>query len=191
MNLKSLKTDKNWTLFLDRDGVINQKIENNYVMRWEDFVFNEGVLEAFRIINKHFGKIIIVTNQQCIGKGLISSEKIGFIHEKMIQEISENDGRIDKLYFSPDVETAELKNIPHHLVTRKPGTAMALEAKSDFPEIDFARSIMVGDSLSDMMFGKRLGMFNVLIENCNENTMGENELASCCYKNLLEFALNL
>ena len=70
MTLKNLNINKNWTLFLDRDGVINKKIDNDYVKQWIEFEFIEGVLDALKFLNTLFGNIIVVTNQQGIGKKL-------------------------------------------------------------------------------------------------------------------------
>jgi D-glycero-D-manno-heptose 1,7-bisphosphate phosphatase len=67
-SLKSLNVGKDWTLFLDRDGVINRKIEGDYVRKWSQFEFIEGVIEGLRILRQIFGRIIIVTNQRGIGK---------------------------------------------------------------------------------------------------------------------------
>ena len=109
----------------------------------------------------------------------------------MILEIARAGGRIDRVFFSPDVESPDLHDLPHDNVSRKPGIKMALQAKKEFPEIDFKKSIMVGDSYSDMLFGKRLGMKNVLIgENYTENSE-INELVSYKYISLKEFADDL
>lgn len=180
MTLKDLHIDKNWTLFLDRDGVINKKIENDYVKHWTDFEFLEGVLDALKILNSKFGKIVIVTNQQGIGKGLYRTEDLELIHKNMVYEINYLGGRIDKIYFSP-----HLASVNHP--TRKPGTGMALEAKKDFPEIDFSRSVIVGDSMSDMEFGRTLGMKTVFI---SENTVKDGKI-DFYFPSLVEFSLNI
>jgi D-glycero-D-manno-heptose 1,7-bisphosphate phosphatase len=156
MTLKHLNIDPNWTLFLDRDGVINKKIENDYVKHWIEFEFIEGTFEALKTLQQLFKRIIVVTNQQGIGKGLYRTEDLELIHKNMIYELTYQGGRIDKVYFSPYLDA---QNHP----SRKPGTGMALEAKQHFPEIDFKKSIMVGDSMSDMQFGKTLGMTTIYI----------------------------
>ncbi|HET6244919.1 MAG: HAD family hydrolase [Bacteroidetes bacterium] len=148
--------DKSWTLFLDRDGVINVKRENDYVKNWEEFHFIPGVLQALPKLSAIFGKIILVTNQQGIGKGVYSEKNLELIHEKMITNVTEAGGRIDKIYYCP----ALAKENP---VCRKPNTGMAYQAKVDFPQIDFHKSVMVGDSVSDMQFGEKLGMDLVFV----------------------------
>jgi len=148
--------DTGWTLFLDRDGVINTRILGGYVQKWEQFEFLPGVLEALKILSLEFSRIIIVSNQQGIGKGLMTEEELEILHRKMIAEIEKNDGRIDRVYYSPYLEK-------EGSVIRKPNVGMALMARKEFPGISFKRSMMVGDSISDMIFGKRLKMINVFI----------------------------
>lgn len=162
MILKNLNIDKSWTLFLDRDGVINKKLENDYVKHWIEFEFLEGVIDALKSLNTRFGTIVVVTNQQGIGKGLYRTEDLELIHKNMIYEIEYLGGRIDKVYFSPYLNS---ENHP----TRKPGIGMALAAKNDFPGIDFSKSIIVGDSLSDMEFGRNAGMKTAFISEDKTN----------------------
>ena len=114
--------------------------------------------EALKKLASVFGRIIIVTNQQGVGKGLMSGEDVELIHQHMIKEVKKTGGRIDQVYFSPHLKQENSD-------FRKPGIGMALMAKEDFPEIDFTRSIMVGDSASDMEFGKIAGMITVFITN--------------------------
>ena len=180
-NLKDLGINKNWTLFLDRDGVINRKIENDYVKKWEEFEFLPGAIHALKLLASLFGRIVIVTNQQGIGKGVFSAEDLKSTHDKMLEMINKEGGRIDKIYFSPAL--AE-ENSP----LRKPNTGMAHQAKRDFPEISSGRSIIVGDSLSDMVFGKRMSMFTVFISE-DPALIKENALMiDYSFKDLASFA---
>jgi histidinol-phosphate phosphatase family protein len=146
-----------WTLFLDRDGVINERLPGAYVSSIQEFVFTVGATHAIAEFAKVFTRIIVVTNQQGIGKGLMTENALLEIHRHMIQDIEKSGGRIDKVLYCP-----HLKESRHFC--RKPNIGMALEAKKFFPEISFRRSVMIGDSISDMQFGKRLGMFNVFID---------------------------
>lgn len=145
-----------WSLFLDRDGVINDEIENGYILNWEMFHFLDGVLEALAKLSSRFSKIFIVTNQKGVGKGLMSLNDLEHIHHCMLKEIQKNGGRIDKIYFCTDV----LDDSPF----RKPNIGMANLAKHDYPNLDFSRSIMVGNTLSDMEFGEKAGMKNIFIK---------------------------
>lgn len=173
------KIDRSWTLFLDRDGVINKRVRGGYVRRVEEFEFLEGVLEAIPELNRVFGRLVMVTNQQGIGKGLMTEEDLKKVHDYMIQEILKHGGRVDAVYFSPFLEQ---ENHP----MRKPGTGMALKAREDFPDIEFRRSVMVGDSPSDVEFGKKCGMKTVLIRDETENIRGISE-PDCVLMSLREF----
>ena len=150
------KIDKSWTLFLDRDGVINVRLIDDYVKNINEFEFLPGVIEAFKIFAEKFGPIIIVTNQQGVGKGLMTLQDVDNVHDFMKKEIDNQKGRIDAIYVCP-----QLKSDPNNF--RKPSPRMAYMAQHDFPEIDFEKSVMIGDSNSDIEFGKNAGMYTILI----------------------------
>lgn len=161
MKLEALNIDKQWTLFLDRDGVINKKLESDYVKRLDEFQFLPGAKEAIARLNQLFGTTVVVTNQQGIGKGLMTTADLKLVHQYMMNEVEVVGGRIDEVYFAPDLDSSKSIN-------RKPNTGMAEQARKDFPQIDFKKSIMVGDSLSDMQMGKRVGMLTVHITDSSE-----------------------
>jgi histidinol-phosphate phosphatase family protein len=148
--------DAGWTLFLDRDGVINRRIVGGYVQYPEEFVFLPGVPESIAVFSVLFGRIIVVTNQQGIGKGLMNEKQLETVHRKMLKEVEQAGGRIDAVLHCPDLAGAGA-------TCRKPSPFLALEAQTRFPEIDFRRSIMVGDAESDMLFGKNAGMYTVWV----------------------------
>lgn len=148
--------DATWTLFLDRDGVINKRNFNGYVTSVDEFEFLPGVLESMASLRKAFNRIIVVTNQQGIGKGLMTERNLLEIHTYMCDRVYEAGGKIDKCYFAPNLKGAQDD-------MRKPGPAMAELAKMQFPEIDFKQSVMVGDTDSDILFGKNLGMKTVRV----------------------------
>lgn len=153
-NLKDI--DQFWTLFLDRDGVLNERPINDYVKSPEEFVFIPGVLESLKLLNEKFGLILIVTNQQGVGLGKMTIGDLDGIHQKMLEMISMSGGRIDKIYTCTDIKTTEQN-------CRKPNLSMAFTAKNDFPSIDFSRSVMVGDTESDITFGEKAGMITVQV----------------------------
>lgn len=145
-----------WTIFLDRDGVINRRLPDDYVRHFSQFDFLPGVLEAIATLATVFVRIFIVTNQQGIGKGLMTEKELEAIHHAMLAEIIQADGRIDKIYYCPHLASEDCQ-------CRKPLPGMALQAVMNFPEVDFGRSIMAGDTESDMRFGANLGMKTALI----------------------------
>ena len=174
-----IKIDPSWTLFLDRDGVINRRPVDDYVRDWQGFEFLPGVKEALAILADRFGHIFIVTNQQGIGKNLMTPEDLAGIHREMLNEITAAGGRIDAIYFCPDLDTK-----PNNC--RKPGTAMALRAKKHFPDIDFSKSIMVGDTASDMHFGRKAGMTTVFVG--DPTALKNSTLAEHTFTDLPDFA---
>lgn len=139
-------------LFLDRDGVLNIENPGGYITVVADFQFYEGVQRAVAQLQPHFDAIFLVTNQRCVGKGMITTENLDAMHSYMNEQLS---GAIRKIYYAPSLETEH--------PDRKPNTGMALQAKRDYPNIDFEQSTMVGNNLSDMEFGKRMGMHTVLL----------------------------
>ena len=149
------------TLFLDRDGVINRRLPGAYVRKWSEFHFLPGVPQAIARLCTHFDRVVVVTNQQGIGKGVMSEEDLHGVHRQMIAALHQAGGRIDGIYFCPD-----LASKPDNC--RKPAPPMGYWARRDFPDISFEHSVMVGDSLSDMVFGKDLGMLTVLINTKEE-----------------------
>lgn len=158
MSLKDLNITKEWTLFLDRDGVINERLIDDYVKHLHELEIIEGVPQAIKVFSETFGRIVVVTNQQGIGKGMMNAEDLQIIHDFIADVVKNEGGRIDKFYFAPQLKQ---ENSPY----RKPGTGMGLHAKEDFPEIDFEKSLMIGDSESDIEFGMNLGMKTVMLKN--------------------------
>ena len=157
-SLKKFTPDKSWFVFLDRDGVINKKITDASVLKPDDFKFVEGVKESIKWFSDSFARIFIVTNQQAVGDGKMTKKDLEDVHDKMLGEIRSSGGNIDKIYFCTTHDNT-------WSYCKKPSPGMAVKAKKDFPEIDFRKSIMVGDSLNDMKFGKRMKMITVFIGN--------------------------
>jgi len=147
--LKTLKNiNSSWTLFIDRDGVMNDEKHEDYIHTWEEFKFYKGVKEAFEIFNKKLGVIVIITNQRGVAKGLTKIEDLHLIHNNMQEEIEAAGGRIDNIYVCTDMESEN----------RKPNPGMGLQAIKDFPEIDLSKSLMIGNTINDMKFGRNLGV---------------------------------
>lgn len=181
MSSLPIAINSEWSLFLDRDGVINKRIPDDYVKNCEQFILLPGVVEAMKIFSDIFEYIFIVTNQQGIGKGVMTENELTVIHSFMTNEIEKEGGRIDKVYFSPYLESE------HHPM-RKPAPGMALQAKNDFSTIRFNHSIMAGDSISDMLFGKNLGMTTVFISDSLKQCRENFKLIDYCFPSLYDFA---
>ncbi len=146
---------KGWTLFLDRDGVINHDKVGSYIFSPAEFKFYDDVPGALKLLAAKFGKIIIATNQRGVGRGMMSINDLHAIHQQMQSGVESAGGRIDEIFYATSIENDD--------PLRKPNPGMAVRAKERFPEIDFSRSVMVGNNISDMQFGRNAGMYTVFL----------------------------
>jgi histidinol-phosphate phosphatase family protein len=172
--------DRSWTLFLDRDGVINHEKYQDYVYNYDEFTFYDGVLEALKVLAGRFGRIVIVTNQKGIGKGLMTEADLHQIHARMLQDVEAAGGRIDKIYYCPALDNDH--------PNRKPNAGMAKEAVTDFPEIDLQRSLIVGNNISDMEFGRNAGMHTVFVKTTHPQQPLPNPAIDLAVIDLADFA---
>ena len=179
-NIKDINST--WTLFIDRDGVVNEEKYLDYIHTWDEFKFYNGVKEAFRVFNNKFGIIIMITNQRGVARGLTKLENLEIIHKNMLQEIKEAEGRIDRIYFCTDMESEN----------RKPNPGMGLQALKDFPSIDLSKSVMIGNTLSDMKFGRNLGVpINIFLTTTAKEIPHDHEDIDLIYGDLLSVAKDL
>jgi len=169
-----------WTVFLDRDGVINYEKENNYILNWDEFEFYPGVTDAIRILSNRFDKVVVVSNQRGVGRGLMTEEDLLDIHRRMTLEIMEDGGRIDKIYYCMATE-------PNHFC-RKPNPGMALQAARDFPSIDFSKSLMVGNKSSDMEFGRNAGTYTIYLKTTHPEQRLPHPDIDLAFDSLIDFA---
>jgi histidinol-phosphate phosphatase family protein len=146
------------TLFLDRDGVINVKLDGQYVKNTDEFEFMIGVETAISKLSKIFNRILIVTNQQGIAKGIMSDKDLGVLHEYMLLELKKYGGVIDKIYYCAHL-------VAENCSCRKPNPGMIQQAIIDFPEIKVEDSYLIGDSDTDMLAGNKMGLITVKVDN--------------------------
>lgn len=164
-------------LFLDRDGVLNTLQRNDYVKTPDELEILSGVPEAMALLRQQFARIFIVTNQQGIGKGLMTEADLQAIHDKLLAAI----GPVDRIYHCPELERS-------HSFRRKPNIGMALQARHDFPDIRLKGSVMIGDSRTDMLFGRRCGMTTVLVGDNSDVALSDPYLVDYRYASLLDAA---
>ena len=145
------------TVFLDRDGILNEKMpEGQYVTRWEDFHVLPGVPEALRRLNEAGLRVIVVSNQRGIARGLYTLADVEAIHAAFQRQLNGAGAHIDAFFICPHDQG--------QCNCRKPLPGLFEQAVAQFPEITAATSVMIGDSLSDIEFGRRLGMTTIFIE---------------------------
>jgi D-glycero-D-manno-heptose 1,7-bisphosphate phosphatase len=181
LNLQHI--DNTWTLFLDRDGVINEEKEDSYIFHYGEFHFYAGALEALKRFGEVFGHIVVVTNQRGVGKGLMTAADLQAIHEQMVAAIVAVGGRIDRIYFADSLDN------DHPL--RKPQPGMAHAAQRELPAIDLSRAIMVGNNLSDMEFGRNAGMYTVYLKTTNPTQPLPHVAIDLAFNSLHDFAKHL
>lgn len=178
LDLKQI--NKTWTLFLDRDGVINHEKYKDYVYAWHEFIFYDGVPEALKILAGKFGPIIITTNQRGVGRGLMTEADLQDIHTNMVKDIDAAGGRVDRIYYC-------VADDPNH-PCRKPNPGMILQAKQDFPQIDLQKSLIVGNNMSDMEFGRNAGIHTVFVKTTNPEQALPHPAIDLAFNSLPDFA---
>jgi D-glycero-D-manno-heptose 1,7-bisphosphate phosphatase len=159
------------TVFLDRDGVLNEKMpEGQYVTSWNEFRLLPGVAESVAKLSQAGLRVIVVSNQRGIARGLYTASDVDVIHSRLQTLLQAGGGKIDGFYYCPHDKG--------QCNCRKPLPGLFDQAVSDFPEIVAASSAMVGDSLSDIEFGRRLGMLTVFVEGDPERRKAGAEAAA-------------
>lgn len=148
-------------MFLDRDGILNEKMpEGQYVTCWQDFHVLPGVPEALRRMNEAGVRVIVVSNQRGIALGLYSAADVEAIHtafQRLLNGAGARPGPLVDAFFICPHDKGQCN-------CRKPLPGLFEQAVAQFPDITAATSAMIGDSLSDIEFGRRLGMTTILIE---------------------------
>jgi D-glycero-D-manno-heptose 1,7-bisphosphate phosphatase len=144
-------------IFLDRDGVLNRKPpEGSYVTEWPLFQWAPGAREAVVRMKGAGFTLIVVTNQRGVALGLYTAAQLEGIHSKMQQDLAQHGVQVDAIYYCPHD-----RNVCR---CRKPDVGMFEQAFQRFPEANVWNSVFIGDSLTDMQAGQRLGMKTIFIE---------------------------
>ncbi len=147
---------KDRVVFLDRDGVINKLAPNRgYITKWEEFHFLPGSLEAIRKLTQGGFRIVIVSNQSCIARGLATNEDIRLIHRIMEEKIEKAGGKVTAIYYCPHKPGDGCH-------CRKPKPGLFLRAMEDLG-IDLVQSVFVGDSMSDLLAADKIHAMAILV----------------------------
>jgi D-glycero-D-manno-heptose 1,7-bisphosphate phosphatase len=144
-------------VFLDRDGVLNQKpSEGQYIGRWSNFHWLPGVENAIAALNRSGRRVVVVSNQRGIALGHYTGADVETLHDQLQRHLALHGARIDAFYFCPhDVGECDC---------RKPKTGLFRRAFLDFPEASAQNSLVIGDSLSDIQAARNLDMPSIFIE---------------------------
>ena len=144
------------TIFLDRDGVINRNPPNKgYVRKWAEFTFIPNSRKAIRELTESGYRIVVVTNQSGIGRGLYSVEDLADIHARMVAEINKTGGKIDAVYYCPHHPDAGCE-------CRKPKPGMLIRAAREH-NIELSNAYLIGDWTTDIEAGQRVGATTFLV----------------------------
>lgn len=158
--------------FLDRDGVINKRApDGSYILRYQDFQILPDVAKAISLLNKAGFFVIVVSNQQCIAKGLLTPSGLDEIHKNMTRELAASDAHLDAIYVCPHGKEQSC-------ACRKPAPGMLFDASKDF-DIDLATSWMIGDTPTDIAAGRTAGCKTIYItRNSEEATASAADFAA-------------
>lgn len=172
------------TIFLDRDGVINQDL--GYVSKWIDFIFINGSIEALQKLTNANYKIIIITNQSGIARGFYSNKEFKKLNYEFLNYCNNNEIKILDVFYCPHHKNGKVKKYTKDCNCRKPKPGMFLEA-SEKHGIGLEKSIMVGDKFTDILASTNAGIKKNYLLNSSESLNIPNTKANFnIRKNLLE-----
>lgn len=160
-------------VFLDRDGVIS--VEKEHLHKKSDMEIIPRSAEAIKIFNDSNYKVIVITNQPVIARGLCTLEELAEIHKYMETLLAKEGAKLDKIYFCPHHPKAG--NNPKYTKDcecRKPKPGMILQAQKDFDIKDLSKCHMIGDKMSDIHTGKSAGCKTILVKTGYGGKAGEN-----------------
>jgi histidinol-phosphate phosphatase family protein len=145
----------NYCLFLDRDGTINH--ERHFIKDPNELHLIPGAAETIRETRALGAKVIVVSNQSGVGRGILTEEDVRRVNERLLALLQQAGTTIDAIYYCPHYsENGDV------CTCRKPNPGMFEQARDEH-DVDLSRSIMVGDRLSDMQAGRRIGAATVLV----------------------------
>jgi D-glycero-D-manno-heptose 1,7-bisphosphate phosphatase len=162
------------TFFFDRDGIINQRIIDGYVTDVDEFVLLREVFPLFRFAKEHGFLAIVITNQQGVGKGLMTEDDLARIHAVMQEEFQRETGScFDDIFVATERDMSSRSGCCGDIMAqsrRKPSPAMLLEAAKKW-NVNLAASWMIGDSLSDAEAGRAAGTSTILVGDFSDDVV--------------------
>ncbi len=152
---------KNIAIFLDRDGTINEEV--GYMDSLDKFKIIPGAYDAIRLINKSGMKVVVISNQAGVARGLFTEDFVKITHEYLQNALRKRGAYIDNFYYCPHHPTEGIDPYRQVCNCRKPAPGMLLQAAQDL-NIDLKRSYLVGDRFNDMEAGKKIGVRGILVK---------------------------
>lgn len=153
--------------FLDRDGTIN--IDKKYVYRIEDFQFLPGVISGLKTLQSHGFLLVVVTNQSGIARGMYTEEDLKELNLWLNHTLQGHGINLEGIYYCPHLPNAAVKQYRKVCDCRKPKTGLFKMALSDlktkYGDIDFSKSVAIGDKMRDLSICDELDIDGVLIQN--------------------------
>ena len=144
-------------IFLDRDGVICRYLADDFTKSWEEFEFLPGAREALKLLKQAGAKVIIISNQSGINKGIYSTQDLDEIDRRMKKAIAASGGKITASYYCPHTPKEGCS-------CRKPGTEMVEKASSEHRlNLKKSSAYFVGDAETDIITGHRAGLVTILV----------------------------
>lgn len=157
-------------VFIDRDGTLIE--DKGYICDFSQVTIFPFAIEAVRHINEHGFKVIVITNQSAIARGICTEAQVEALHSKLKEHFRENGAIIDAFYYSPYHEAGAVERYKKHHPWRKPGPGMILQAARDF-SLSLPGSYVIGDNLIDIEAGRKAGCKTVLVLTGKEAGVGE------------------
>jgi histidinol-phosphate phosphatase family protein len=154
---KALRVKQTLIVFLDRDGVICRYFANDFTKSWEEFEFLPGAREALKLLNQAGAKVIIISNQSGVNKGIYSAKNLKEINRRMVEAVTASGGRIDASFYCPHTPAESC-------LCRKPGTKLVTKAVSKLHlNLKKSAAYFIGDSETDIITGHRAGLITILV----------------------------
>ncbi len=157
-------------VFLDRDGVINEEVD--LLCRPEQLRLIPGAPEGIRLLNERGLKVVVVTNQSVVARGLATPRQVVEIHRSLQRMLGNAGCRVNAFLYCPYHPHADLPAYRRSSADRKPGIGMLLKGAKRF-RLDLNRSFLVGDRTSDIEAGRRAGCATVLVKTGHAGRDGE------------------
>lgn len=164
----------NVTVFLDRDGIVNEEVD--LLHKVEQLHLIPGVAEAIKRLNEHGIKVIIVTNQPVVARGLCSEQDVEKIHNALRLMLKEKGACLDAIYYCPHHENADLPQYRKACPDRKPEIGMLEKAATRF-SLDLQQCFMVGDRTVDIQTGVNAGCKTILVKTGYGGSDGKHDVS--------------